>query len=83
MEIFVLIILGLKNSLSFVVKSCPEVTINGDLVRREIWDTIGKLAESGFNVRAVVTDNHGSNVTAFKSLLNERRSCHVEDSEEK
>ena len=72
--IFVLMIVGLKDSLPYVVKSCPEVTINGDLVRREIWDTIGKLAESGFNVRAVVTDNHGSNVTAFKSLLNEYRS---------
>ena len=59
-------IVGFKDSVPYVVKSCPETRINGKLVAKEIWETIGRLAEAGFNVRAVVTDNHTSNVHAIQ-----------------
>ena len=68
--ILVLMIVGLKNSTPCVVKACPEVSINGDMVRQEIEESISSLTSAGFNVRAVVADNHASNVSAFTQLWN-------------
>jgi len=67
--VFFLMIVGLKESEPFVVKACPETNINGEFVAKEIWEVIGNLANAGFNVRGVVTDNHSSNVSAFNILL--------------
>ena len=63
-------IVSLKKSIPYVVKCCPEVTINGSWFSGEIDKCIFPLKEAGFNVRAVITDNHSSNVSAFKFLLN-------------
>ena len=64
-----LMIVGLKENLPFVVKACPETEINGELVSREIWDVVGNLAKAGFNVRGICMDNHSANVSAYKKLL--------------
>ena len=53
-----LMIVGLKENLPFVVKACPETEINGKLVSREIWEVVGNLAKGGFNVRGICMDNH-------------------------
>ena len=61
-------IVGLKTSVSFVVKSVPETKITGEWLKQNIEDCIHQLHESNFKVRAVVCDNHTSNVSAFAKL---------------
>ena len=45
--------------------------INGGLLKGEIEKCIQNLHDVGFRVRAVVSDNHSSNVAAFNSLFAE------------
>ena len=66
--IVVLMIAGLKKSIPYVIKACPEISINGDWLSNEIAQSISTLSNNGFNVRAVVTDNHSANVSAFMLL---------------
>ena len=62
-------IVGLKNSIPYVIKSFPETKINDDWLKEKLIDCLGILAQCGFNVRAIVCDNHPSNVSSFKSVL--------------
>ena len=61
-------IVGLKKSIPYVVKSSPEVSITGSWLSQELDDCIALLSNTGFNVRSVVTDNHSTNVNAFLLL---------------
>ena len=67
--IVVLMISGLKKSIPYDIKACPEISINGDWFANEIAQSISTLSNNSFNVRAVVTDNHSANVGAFNMLL--------------
>ena len=75
--IVVLMIAGLKKSIPYVIKACPEISINGDWLANEIAQSISTLSNNGFNVRAVVTDKHSANVSAFNMLL---KKCETESS---
>ena len=66
--IVVFMIVGLMKSIPYVVKSCPVVSISGEWLSGEIDLCIFNLQKSGFKVRAVVSDNHSSNVNAFADL---------------
>ena len=71
--ILVFMIVGLTNSTLCVVKACPEVSINGDMVRQEIEESISSPTSAGFKVRAAVADNNASSsihVSAFTQLWN-------------
>ena len=57
---------GLKKSISFVIKALPETKITGEWLAQQCISCLSKV---GFNVRAVVTDNHSSDVNAFNCLL--------------
>ena len=64
--IMVFMITGLKKkTVPSVVKSSPEVTVNGEWLSQEILKSIFQLINSGFFIRAVVADNHSANVNAF------------------
>ena len=67
--IMLFMISGLKETVPSVVKVCPEVTVTGDWLSQEIISCIELILKAGFNIRAVVADNHSSNVNAFKILL--------------
>ena len=67
--IVILMIAGLKKSIPYVIKACPEISINGDWFANEIAQSISTLSSNGFNVRAVVTDNHSADVSAFNNML--------------
>ena len=62
-------IVGLKQSIPLVVKSCPETKVSGAWLKERLDECISELASRGFKVRAVVADNHKSNVNAFSSML--------------
>ena len=61
---------GLKETVPTVVKVCPEVTVTGDWLSQEIIACVAQVLNAGFNIRAVVADNHSANVNAYKMLLN-------------
>ena len=62
-------IVGLKNSIPYVIKSSPKAKINADWLKEELIDCLGILSKSGFTVRAIVCDKHPSNASSFKNLL--------------
>ena len=66
--IMVFMICGLKSSIPIVIKTYPEISLNGEWVATHMADCISILSKSSFKVRAIVIDNHSSNVNAFKAL---------------
>ena len=68
--IITFIVVGLKQSLPFVVQAIPEVIFNGHWLVEKISDNIDNLIEFGLCVRSIqVTDNHSANVNAFSALI--------------
>ena len=65
-------VVGVKTNTPYVIKASPEVSISGSWLADEIDGCISLLADNGFRVRAVVTDNHSSNVNAFSALKKKR-----------
>ena len=62
-------IVGINNEkIPFVVKACPGVRISGSWLFAEIEETLETMDSAGFNIRAIITDNHSVNVLAFKML---------------
>ena len=66
--ILTFMIFGLTKSIPYVVKAVPVVNLNGRLVKEEIEESLRSLKEIGFNIRAVISDNHSTNVSAYSSL---------------
>ena len=61
-------IVGLSKSIPYVVKSSPEVTITGEWLWIQLDECIQTLAKAGFNIRAVIADDHTTNVSAYAKL---------------
>jgi len=72
--VVVFMICGLKENVPYVIKSCPEISINGTWLAKEICESITALKASGFNVRGAVCDNHSTNVKAFSILVSQFKS---------
>ena len=62
-------IVGMRKNIPIVIKAVPETTISWQLLRKQIVECITSLNKLGFKVRAVLTDDHSSNVSAFNSLI--------------
>ena len=63
-------IVGLKKSIPYIIKSIPEVKIEGEWLKDEILKAIETLHSIGFKVRCVVADNHSTNVSAYSKISN-------------
>ena len=64
-------IVDLKESIPYVIKSSPETNTNAKWLKTELLDSLEILSNCGFRVRAIACENHPSNVTSFKKL----RTC--------
>ena len=67
--IVVFMIVSLKKSIPLEIKSSPDITITGEWLKSEIDECLYNLQKAGFYVRTVISDDHASNVRAFKLLL--------------
>ena len=56
---------SLKQSIPFVIKAIPEVKIEGLWLSEQIDECIYTLHKTGFNIVAVISNNHYKNVSAF------------------
>ena len=63
--IITFMIVGVWKNVPFVVKAVPESKIEGKWLSGQTIETIQSLHEIGFHGRAVISDNHPSNVFAF------------------
>ena len=66
-------VVGLKESVAYVVKSVPETNITGEFLKEKLLECIKTLEDCDFNVRAVVSDDHSSNVSAYQLLLKDSK----------
>ena len=66
--IMVFMVVGLRKSIPFVIKSCPKTKINGGWLCDELSESVTTLHATGFSVRAIISDNHSVNVNAFSTL---------------
>ena len=73
-EIMTFMIVGVRKNVPFVVKAVPESKIEGKWLYGQIIESIQSLHEIGFHVRAVISDNHPSKVSAFNELFTKYES---------
>ena len=52
----------------YVLRAIPLIKINNQIVQEGILNCIQMLSREQFNVRAVVSDNHSTNVSAYRHL---------------
>ena len=74
--VVVFLIVSFKNYVPCFVKALPETSMTGYWLSEEIDKSITNLKEIGLQVRAVVLDDHASDVSAFSILLKKYRGDH-------
>ena len=62
-------IIGLTNNVPYVIHAVPENKIEAGWLMDELMKCIKCLQLKGFNVKACVSDNHPTNVSAYRKLL--------------
>ena len=68
--IITFMVVGLKQSIPFVIQAIPEVIFNGNWLVEKNSDNIDNLIEIELCVRSIqVTDNHSANVNVFSALI--------------
>ena len=60
---------SLKKSIPFVIKAIPEIKIEGKWFSEHIDNSITFLNSVGFNVCAIISDNHSTNALALNIYL--------------
>ena len=60
---------GLKESVPYAIKSSPETNTDANWLKTKLLDSLEILYNCGFRVRAIACDNHPSNMSSFKKLL--------------
>ena len=77
-SILCLMVISLTKSIPFIVPAIPIVKISGDIVRSSIVKCISLLTKEQFNLRAIIADNHPTNISAYRQL---RRLYGINDSD--
>ena len=67
--VMIFMINSLEKSIHFAIKAIPEIKIEGKCLSEHIDNWITSLNSVGFNIFAVISDNHSINVLAFKYLF--------------
>ena len=60
---------GLNEPIQYMIKSSLETNINANYLKTKPLDSLKILSSCRFCVRAIVCENHPSNVSSFKKLL--------------
>ena len=68
-SILCFMVVSLKTSIPFVISAIPLVKNSGEMVYQNINKCISLLTQSQFRVRAIISDNHTTNVKAYNLLL--------------
>ena len=68
--VIIFMINRLKKFIPFVIKNIPDIKIEGKWLSEHIDNCITSFNSVEYNVCAIISDNHSTNVLAFKYLLN-------------
>ena len=68
-RILCFMVVSLKKSIPFVISAVPIVKNSGDIVYGNLDKCLLLLTQSRFRIRAIVSDNHSTNVNAYTRLL--------------
>ena len=60
---------GLKENVPCIIKASPVIKINSEWLKDELLSCLDILMKIGFRVRAIVCDNHATNVSTYSKLL--------------
>ncbi len=71
-------IVGLKESVPYIIQATPETTFDGKWLAQKIKENLKVLADAGFRVRGVVADDHSTNVNAFDRIRTQFKSTSSE-----
>ena len=71
-------VVSLKQSTLYVLKAIPLTKINHQIVQNGILSCMSILTKVRFIIRAVVCDNHSTNVSAYK-YLKEKYPCSIRE----
>ena len=66
--ILTFMIMGLEESISYIVQAIPEVKFSGERLANKMSNCTDNLTSAEFCVQGIVSDNNPSNVHAFFSL---------------
>ena len=64
-------IVGLKNSIPCVIKSVPEIELNGQFIKDHLLECLKTLHKLKFIFQGVVCVNHSSKISPYTKLLSE------------
>ena len=67
--VMVFMIVSMLKNIHFVIKVVPETRIEGGWLQNHTEESIESLNHVGFHVRAVISDDHSTNVSAFSMLI--------------
>ena len=67
-SILCFMVVSSKQSTPYIIKDVPLTKINHQIVQDGIINCVNMHSRRDFNVRAVVSDNHSTNVSAYKHL---------------
>ena len=62
-------VVSLRKSIPFVISAVPLVKNSGEIVYQNIEKCLSLLTQSQFRVRAIISDNHTTNVKAYNILF--------------
>ena len=73
-------VVSLKKTIPFILKAIPTVKLSSTVISDGILDCLSMLTKDNLNTRAVIADNHRSNISAYQYLLNhylfqEKKNC--------
>ena len=69
---------SLTKSIPFIVSAIRLVGISGDIVHSNVEKCISLQTRTHFNLRAIIADNHPTNISAYK-LLRKLHGIHDSD----
>ena len=68
-SILCFMVVSLRKSIPFVISAIPLIKNSGEIVYQNIEKCLSLLTQSQFRVRAIISDNHSTNVKAYNILL--------------
>ena len=77
-SILCFMVVSLKQSTPYILKAFPLTKINHQIVQDCVLSCLSILTKEKFTIRAVVCDNHSTNVSAYKHLK-ELYPCSIRD----
>ena len=61
-------VVSITKSIPYVLKAIPIVKLSYEIICNGILNCLSLLSQGGFFTRAIISDNHKTNIKAFQTL---------------